>query len=109
MVDGVVLSMALLLVGLVWHWFNVGKLDIDDTIAGMNLFQFVCADMRNVAEHALRPHLFVNLGFTVLLFTPYLRVFISLLPFGFVERNWKYTVFISLVLSVLTYSLFLSS
>ena len=104
---GVLTSAALVVAGLLWRWIRTGQLGVDYTIAKMNLFQFVVADVNNVIEGALRPRLLVSLGIAVLLLTPYVRVLASLVFFLFVEHNWKYSVFTGFVLAVLTYSLFL--
>lgn len=103
---GVLISVLLLVTGLVWHWRSTGQWGIDYTIAGLNLFGFVRADIQQAMVGALRPRLLISLGLASLMLTPYLRVFISMLFFAFVEHNWKYTVFTAFVLSVLTYSLF---
>ena len=104
---GVLTSAALVVAGLLWRWIRTGQLGVDYTIAKMNLFQFVVADVNNVIEGALRPRLLVSLGIAVLLLTPYVRELASLVFFLFVEHNWKYSVFTGFVLAVLTYSLFL--
>ena len=107
LLGGVLLSIVLILVGLAWHWARTGSLELDYTIAGMNLFQFVVTDVRLLISDAVRPRLFINLGIAVLMLTPYARVLVSIFYFAFVEQNWKYTLFTGFVLSVLTYSLFL--
>jgi uncharacterized membrane protein len=104
---GVLLSAALMVAGLAWHWGRTGELGLEFTIAGMNFFEFVLDDLRQVVAGAARPRLLVSLGIAVLMLTPYARVAVSILYFAFAERNWKYTLFTSLVFSVLTYSLFL--
>ena len=104
---GVLLSMVLIAIGVVWHWLATGQLGLEYPIAGMNLFGFVLADIQQMFSGAFRPRLFVNLGIATLMLTPYVRVFASMLYFAFVERNRKYTVFTAFVFSVLTYSLFL--
>ena len=104
---GVLLSMALIAIGVVWHWLTTGQLGLEYSISGMNLFEFVLTDLRQVFTDTLRPRLFVNLGIATLMLTPYVRVLASMLYFAFVERNRKYTVFTAFVFSVLTYSLFL--
>jgi uncharacterized membrane protein len=104
---GVLLSMALIAIGVVWHWLATGQIGLQYSMSGMNLFGFVLADMRQIFSGAFRPRLFVNLGIAVLMLTPYVRVFASMLFFAFVERNPKYTIFTAFVFSVLTYSLFL--
>lgn len=104
---GVLLSMVLIALGVIWRWINTGQLSFDYTISGVNLFEFVLQDVSLLLQGALRPRLFVNLGIIALMLTPYVRVLASMLYFGFAERNWKYTGFTAFVLLVLTYSLFL--
>ncbi len=104
---GAVLSAALIVAALVWHWSRTGHLGTEYLIARLNLFEFLTEDIRRLVTDPLRPRLLLNLGIVTLLLTPYVRVLASLLFFVFVERNWKYSVFTGFVLSVLTYSLFL--
>ncbi|MCL5792188.1 MAG: DUF1634 domain-containing protein [Deltaproteobacteria bacterium] len=104
---GVLLSMALIAIGIVWSWLVTGQLGITYSIAGMNLYVFVLTDIRQMLSGDFQPHLFISMGIATLMLTPYLRVFASMLYFAFVERNRKYTFFTALVFSVLTYSLFL--
>lgn len=104
---GVLLSAALTLAGLGWHWATSGDLRIVSPVAGMNLFQFVAADLREATSGQLGPRLLINLGLAVLLLTPYVRVAASMLYFAMAERSWKYTAFTGFVFIVLTYSLYL--
>jgi uncharacterized membrane protein len=107
LLTGVLLSVALLAVGLVWRWVRVGNLRFEHSIAGMNFFEFISSTLRQMASQAFRPRLFLNMGIAVLMLTPFVRVLASVFYFAFVEHNWKYTLFTGFVLSVLTYSLFL--
>ena len=50
LLDGILLSLALIVAGMVWHWALVGHLQFDYTVTGMNLFQFVLADVRRLAS-----------------------------------------------------------
>ena len=104
---GVLLSVALLVVGFIWRWARVGTLRFEHSIAGMNFFEFILSTLRQTASHAFRPRLFLNMGIWILMLTPFARVLVSVFYFAFVEHNWKYTLFTGFVLSVLTYSLFL--
>lgn len=104
---GVLLSMALIAVGVVWNWLATGQLGLEYSITGMNLFDFVQNDIGQAAQGVFRPRLLVNLGMATLMLTPYVRVFASMVYFAFAERNWKYTGFTAFVFSVLTYSLLL--
>ncbi len=107
LLGGVLTAVLFVVVGLAWHWLNTGQVGVDYRISGMNLFEFVVDDLRQVADAAVRPRLLVSIGIAALMLTPYLRVLASLLFFAFAEHNWKYVVFTGFVLSVLTYSLFL--
>jgi uncharacterized membrane protein len=104
---GVLMSIVLVAAGLVWGWIATGHLGLDYSISGMNLFEFVLTDARQVVTDAVRPSLLVNLGIAALMLTPYMRVLASMLYFALVERNGKYTLFTGFVFGVLTYSLFL--
>lgn len=104
---GVLLSMALVAAGLVWRWVATGQLGFDYRLAGMNLFELATHDVRLSFQGAVRPRLLVTTGIVVLMLTPFFRVAASVVYFAAVLKNWKYTVFTSIVLVVLTYSLFL--
>jgi uncharacterized membrane protein len=104
---GVLLSVSLLTLGLIWRYANTGSLAFEYQIRGMNLAQFAADQLRLAADGRFRPRLLLNLGILLLMLTPLLRVAASLLYFLFVLRNWKYTLFTGFVLAVLTYSLFL--
>ena len=105
--DGVLLSLSLIVAGLCWRWFRTGGLTVDYHITGMNLFQFVVDEIHLGVRGAIQPRLLINLGIAVLMLTPFIRVAASVVYFMGVLRNWKYTFFTAVVLTVLTYSLFL--
>ena len=103
---GVLSSIVLLLVGTGWHWLDTRTLRLDYEIKSKNLWDFL---VTSFTTGALTPKTVVDLGISVLLLTPYLRVLASMLYFLFAERNWKYSLFTFFVFSVLSYSLFLRS
>lgn len=102
---GVMLSLTLIGVGLVWHRAARGTWQFDYMLPATSVVGFVASDVREVTSEAARPRLLVNVGIAVLLLTPYVRVLASMLYFAFVERNVKYAVFTALVLGMLTYAL----
>ncbi len=104
---GVLASVILIAIGVVWRYAATGQLGLEYSISGMNLFHFVVHDFAKATHPPFRPRLFVNIGIAVLMLTPYVRVLASMLYFAFAEKNGRYTVFTALVFSVLTYSLFL--
>jgi len=104
---GVLMSVALLAIGIIWHWARWGNVRFEHSIIGMNFFEFILSTLRQTASRAVRPRLILNMGIGVLMLTPFLRVLASVVYFALAERNWKYTLFTCFVFSVLTYSLFL--
>ena len=107
LLGGVLTSMALLATGVAWHDVRTGELGLDYRLGGTTLFGFVVLDLQQLVAGEFRPRLLVNLGIAVLMLTPYARVLASMVYFGCLERNWKYTAITAFVLAVLTYSLFL--
>ena len=107
LLSGVLVSMALLVVGLAWSWILTGHLGLTYSLAGTNLFEFVVTDLRQIVADPTQPRHLINLGIAALLLTPYARVLVSMLYFAFAERNGKYTLFTFFVFSVRTYGLFL--
>jgi len=107
LLGGVLISMTLIVVGLIWRLLRTGSVTFDYRIAGMNMAEFIVAELRDLASAKFRPRLFISLGIVVLMLTPFLRVAASVVYFMVGLRNWKYTVFTGVVLAVLTYSLFL--
>lgn len=102
---GVTISSALLMVGLVWHWMTTGHFDLDYPIVATSFAQFLLIDLHQLFSNALQPRSLISLGLAILMVTPYVRVFASIVYFAFIERNWKYSLFTSFVCAVLTYSL----
>lgn len=107
LLGGVMLSMLLTAAGMAWHWATAGHLQIEYSIEGMNLIQFMLTEVERLASGAIRPQLLVSAGIAVLMLTPYVRVLTSMTYFALAEHNWKYTLFTGLVLTILTYALFL--
>ncbi len=107
LLGGVLLSVALVAAGLIWHRMATGTLGLNYSIGQVNLFQFVVMEIRQMGQGTITSRLLVNLGLAVLMLTPYARVLVSMLYFALAERNRKYTLFTGFVFVVLTYSLFL--
>ena len=104
---GVLLSVALILLGLLWHFAVTGQLRLDYQLKGMNLFQLVAAEIGMAWHGQFHPEALITGGIATLMLTPYLRVLLSVFYFSAVLKNWKYTVITSFVLIVLTFSLFI--
>jgi uncharacterized membrane protein len=102
---GVLMSIAFIVMGYLWHWERTRSVQFDYSLPPANLYEFWKNTLSQTAEQ-WRPRLFINLGIATLLATPYFRVAISLFYFIAVKRNAKYAVFTLAVFLVLTYSLF---
>jgi len=102
---GVLLSLALVLGALIWKWRVTGTVEFDYQLSGMNFVQLLTSELRIAASGALRPRLLLTLGILMLMLTPFLRVFVSMVYFMVGLKNWKYTVFTAFVLVTLIYSL----
>jgi len=107
LLTGVVLSIALITTGLVWHWLVTGRLQAEYVIRGTNLLGFAALAVRQIISGSFDYRTIINLGIVALLLTPFVRVLASVVYFALAEHDWKYVVFTGVVLSVLTYSLFL--
>ncbi len=102
---GVLVSLALIAAGLVWHRLTWGTWQFDYTLPATSVGGFLVADVAQATTAPARPPLLVNLGIAVLMLTPYVRVLASMLYFMVVERNVKYSLFTAFVLAMLTYGL----
>ena len=107
LLGGVMLSMLLTVTGMASHWATTGHLQVEYSLVGVNLIQFILADAEGLASKSIRPQLLISAGIAVLMLTPYVRVLASMAYFALAGRNWKYTLFTGLVLSILTYTLLL--
>ncbi len=104
---GVLLSVLLLIIGLIWHWASKGELGLVYPIEDRNLFGFLLHLTEQIFSGAFHPKFLISVGMAVLLLTPFVRVIASMFYFAVALHNWKYTAFTGFVTAVLTYSLFL--
>ena len=102
---GVLASATLLTAGLVWRWCATGSPRFDYALPKIHVLGFAKEEIEAVLRGEIRPRLLINTGLLLLLLTPYARVLLSFFYFTFTERNWKYSLFTGVVLSVLSYSL----
>lgn len=103
---GMLLSMGLMIAGLAWQWATAGQLGVNSVLQGINVFHFLLGDVRHLFVAGLRPEVLVDFGVATLLLIPYVRVLASVVYFGWVERQWLYTLLTSGVFLILTYMLF---
>ncbi len=107
LIIGVVASLALEIVGMVLFYRAYGSLGISQDrsmfIHGRDFFTFIYSQFKEGPGKGL-PLLFMTAGVVVLMLTPYIRVIMSVLYFGW-EKNIKYVIITLFVLAVLTASL----
>jgi uncharacterized membrane protein len=104
---GLVLSVALILIGLTWNFAATGQFRLDYRLVGMNLFQLLASETRFALHGEVQPRFFINVGIALLMLTPFLRVVVSVAYFMIAMKSWKYTLFTAIVLVILTFSLFI--
>jgi uncharacterized membrane protein len=104
---GVMVSVALEILGIVFFYHSYGDLNISEKkevfLYGKDFFRFVVGLF--YGGHGHRPGiLLMTLGVTTLILTPYVRVIMSVLYFVR-EKNVKYALITLFVLVLLTMSL----
>ncbi len=110
LIAGIAVSLALIIVGLVFFYHSYGNLGIslNDSslyIHGQNFFSFIydLFSSRYTQNNAI---LFISLGIAMLLLTIYMRVIVSILYFVW-KKDIRYTVITAFVLIAITLSLVL--
>ena len=129
--SGMILSIVLLFLGIILTWFSGAKNNFGPNLHAKSIPQLIWLDLRQLHHPEFGPNLhakgiselirldlqqfhhseiwprfLIHLAFSILLMTPYVRIFISLLYFAFIENNWKYVGFSTLTLIILTVALF---
>ncbi len=105
---GVLVSMALIIIGLVWNWIASGTLTVAYSITEENFFGFLLHSFSQPFDGSgIQPRQFISLGIVTLMLTPFIRVLASFIYFVVADRDWKFSLITLIVLGVLTYSLFL--
>lgn len=107
LIAGVIISIILILIGTAWHYLTTSTLTLDYNLPRQNFFNLSVATLRHAFIVGFRPDTSITLGIIVLMLTPYVRILSSVIYFAFKEKNIKYTIFTTFVLSALSYSLFL--
>jgi uncharacterized membrane protein len=107
LIIGVVLSVILEVIGMALFYRTYGNLQISQDknmfINGQNFFAFIINQFQHLfgAQNAI---LFITLGLTILILTPYIRAITSVIYFAW-EKHYKYVLITLFVLIVLTVSL----
>jgi uncharacterized membrane protein len=104
---GVILAVILLVIALAWQWVSTGRYGSFPAIAATNLLGYMVYTFQNATVLGLSPTILANGGIAVLLLTPFVRVFASVLFFGFREHNHVFTAITAFVLVVLGIVLFI--
>ncbi len=107
LITGVVFSLILEVLGIAAYYNAYGHLDISERKAvflhGQNFFSFVVGLFEGEYAQS-RAILLMTLGITLLIFTPYLRVIISIVNFAR-KKDVKYLFITLFVFVILTISL----
>jgi uncharacterized membrane protein len=115
LIGGVVLSMILISIGLVSYYLPKGfntqpHFTMKWQMAGSNFFTYIDSFISQLTSPASNATVTFNaikimtLGLIILIMTPFVRVFASVIFFG-LSRNYKYFLITSFVLIILAVSL----
>jgi uncharacterized membrane protein len=101
------LSVAQILVGLMWEWTGQGTLNVDHpAISAVNV-RGLLETIVTGSPGGLSPPVLLSAGIAVLLMTPYVQVLAALLFFTFRDRNYRFSAITGIVAVMLTWVLFL--
>jgi uncharacterized membrane protein len=105
---GVAVSVVVELVGMVNYYYMNGNLEITFqpglALKGTNIFSYAGATIFELFTGGWTPYSFLGLGVVLLLMTPYVRVWASVIYFSLV-KNIKYVFITGIVLVILTASM----
>lgn len=102
---GMLISVGLMITGLMVSRV-IGPGDIVYQIHAISLPRLLQADLRRVGSQEFWGRFLIDLGFSVLLLTPYVRLVITWLYLAFVKSRWRYAAYTSVILVLLTLMMF---
>lgn len=109
LITGVLVSLLLEIAGVCLYFYRQGNLSVsfDSSVylQGQNFFSYLFSFGNSYAGNPAM--LLMAAGVVVLLLTPFIRIILSAVYFGW-ERNWKYVIITVFVLVVITLSLLIS-
>ncbi len=77
-----------------------------DKIRASSIPQLLQADLHRFGSPDFWVRFLADLGFSVLLITPYSRLVVTWLYLGFIKHRWRYAVYASIILVLLGIDLF---
>ena len=105
LMTGMFLGMGLILAGfMVNRIFE--KATVEYQIRAASIPRLILADLGRTSSADFRSHLLADFGFSILLITPYARLFVTWLYMVFVKRRWKSAIYTSIALVLLGIILF---
>ena len=103
------LAIIVTILGVIWFGYSTNvNIQIDSLIYSANFGDFFSRMFTDLLSLRLTPIMVLGLGVVILMITPYLRVLTSWIFFIIKEKDYKYVVITSVVLAILTFSLFIS-
>ena len=109
LISSVMLALIVTILGVIWFGYSTNiNVQIDSTITSTNFGDFFSRMFTDLLTLRLTPIMILGLGVVILMITPYLRVLTSWIFFIIKEKDYKYVVITSVVLAILTFSLFIS-
>ena len=105
---GTLLSGILIATGLALQYFGKTPADFGPNLHAKSLLDLMFNGLDQGDLPGFWPHFLFRAGVSTLLLTTYTRQLVSMLYFGWIERNWKHALFSGFVLIVITMGLFIN-
>lgn len=100
------LSIGVVLMAAGWIVGRVTHMDMDYGIRAISIPRLIQADLRRFSLPDFWPRLLIDLGYSFLLITPYVRLVATWSYLAFVKHRWRYAVYTGVLLVLFTLVLF---
>ena len=105
LVGGMLISMSLIIAGLVVGGLTK-QIFVEYRIQAVSIPRFLKADLHRIGSPDFWYRLLIDLGFSILLITPFVRLVVTWLYFTLIKRRWMYAICTAIVLLLLGLDIF---
>ncbi len=106
LISGMVIGMSLIIAGLVIGRLTGGPAALEYRIHAVSIFRFLEVDLRRIGAPDFWERVLIDLGFSIVLITPLLRLVVTWLYFVVIQRRWIYAIYTAIVLTLLGLDMF---
>ena len=99
---GMLISLGFIFAGLIIGWADQEHASLGPNLKAKSVPILILVDLQQIGSPGFWPRLFIHLGVSALLLTPYVRVLASMAYFTWVDRSRKQVAFTGFVVAILT-------